>query len=253
MKNLRAILLSGFILALLIVSACSKKDTPDAQQLVDQAIAAHGGQHLDKAIVTFKFRDTRFRVLRDEGAFVYSRTFTNDTTGQRIHDVLSNSGFKRTADDVEVELPQERQQAYTASVNGVVYFALLPYFLNDAAVQKEYIGEATVKGEPYHKIKVTFAQEGGGEDHEDIYVYWFHKQTHTMDYLAYSYQEEDGRGSRFREAVNQREVGGVRIQDYINYTAKENFALENYDKAFEAGNLEKVSDIILDEVQVSEL
>ncbi|MBC5993441.1 DUF6503 family protein [Pontibacter cellulosilyticus] len=254
MKHLKTLLYTSFILAILFLSACEKKETPDTQQLVDQAIAAHGGQNLDKAVVTFKFRDRQYRALRDQGAYVYSRTFTDDSTGQRMHDVMSNSGFKRTANDVEVELPEERQQAFTSSINSVVYFALLPYFLNDAAVQKEYLGEATLKGEPYHKIKVTFAQEGGGEDYEDEYVYWFHQKNHTMDYLAYSFKEEDGsRGTRFREAVNPRKVGDVLFQDYINYTSKEKFPLQNFDKAFEAGKLEKVSEINLEDVKVSKL
>lgn len=254
MRKITSILSAGFILAILLLSACTQTNTPNAQQIVDQAIAAHGGQHLNQAVVTFNFRGRHYRALRDQGAYVYSRTFTDDSTGQRIHDVMSNSGFKRTADDVEVELPQERKDAFTSSVNSVVYFALLPYFLNDAAVQKEYLGEATIKGEPYHKIKVTFAQEGGGKDHEDTYMYWFHQNKHTMDYLAYSYKEEDGSiGTRFREAVNPREIGGVLFQDYINYTSKEKFPLENYDKAFEAGNVEKVSEINLEDVKVGTL
>ena len=242
------------LLALLLFTAngCTQEEKSEAQEIVDAAIAAHGGGLLDKSVVTFKLRDIQYRALRDEGAYVYSRTFTHDSTGQRIHDVLRNSGFERTADEAVVDLPQERQEAFSASVNSVIYFALLPYFLNDAAVQKKYLGEATVKGEPYDKVQVTFEATGGGEDHEDVYVYWFHRGRHTMDYLAYSFEEEDGsEGTRFREAVNPREVGGVRFQDYINYTSKEQFPLENYDRAFEAGKLEKVSEINLEDVKVS--
>ncbi|MDX5482559.1 MAG: hypothetical protein LPK07_12840 [Hymenobacteraceae bacterium] len=250
MKNLfyTALLLCLFLFTL----GCTQEEKPDAQAIVDAALAAHGAQHLDQGAVSFKLRDIRYRALRDNGVFLYSRTFTDDSTGQQVHDVLSNSGFRRSIDEEPVELPQERQGAYSASVNGVVYFALLPYFLNDEAVQKEYIGEATVKGEPYHKVKVTFRQEGGGDDYRDVYVYWFHQQRRTMDYLAYSF-EENGGGTRFREAVNAREIGGVRFQDYINYTSKDSFPLENYDKAFEAGKLERVSEINLEEVRVSEL
>jgi len=239
----------------LIVAACSESrpaGEDEAQAIVDAAIKAHGGQKLDKSIVSFRLRDIQYRALRDNGAFVYSRTFT-DSTGQRIHDVLSNSGFKRTVDDVEVELPEERKQAFSNSVNSVVYFALLPYFLNDPAVQKSYLGEAKVKGEPYHKVKVTFAQEGGGDSYQDEYVYWFHKDRHTMDYLAYNFQENGG-GSRFREVTKAYEVGGVRFQGYNNYKTNDlNFPIDNYDRAFEAGKLEKVSEIVLEEVQVREL
>ena len=245
-----------FVLLLMALFAigCSENETSEEQAIVDAAIAAHGGQHLNQSVVTFRLRDRQYRALRDNGAYIYSRTFTDDSTGQRIHDVLSNSGFKRTADDKPVELPQERQEAYSASVNSVIYFALLPYFLNDAAVQKKYLGETTIKGEPYHEVQVTFKAEGGGEDHEDEYVYWIHQQRNTMDYLAYNFKEEDGSiGTRFREATNVREVGGVRFQDYVNYTSKEDFPLENYDRVFEAGKLEKVSDIHLEDVKVTGL
>lgn len=244
------------LLGLLFIAAACSESKPagdgEAQAIVDAAIKAHGGQKLDKSIVSFRLRDIQYRALRDNGAFVYSRTFT-DSTGQRIHDVLSNSGFKRTVDDVDVELPEERKQAFSNSVNSVVYFALLPYFLNDPAVQKSYLGEATVKGEPYHKVKVTFAQEGGGDGYQDEYVYWFHKDRHTMDYLAYNFQENDG-GSRFREVIKSYDVGGVRFQDYNNYKIDDlSFPIDNYDRAYEAGKLEKVSEIILEGVQVREL
>ncbi|MER2995928.1 DUF6503 family protein [Pontibacter populi] len=236
------------VFALLLFAACEPK-APSAQEIVDKAIATHGGEKFNKVIITFKFRDYVYRALRDNGAFVYSRTFT-DSTGQRVYDVLQNSGFTRTINDQKVELPEDKVKAYSNSVNGVIYFALLPYFLNDDAVQKEYLGEVTIKGEPYYKIKVTFAREGGGEDHEDEYVYWFHKENHTMDYLAYSFLVEGG-GTRFREAVNPRKAGGILFQDYVNYAAEnKTFPIENYDTAFEAGNLKKISDINLEEIEV---
>ncbi|ARS34146.1 DUF6503 family protein [Pontibacter actiniarum] len=233
-------------------AACSETEKPDAQAIVEAALLAHGSDSLEQSVVSFRLRDKQYRALRDNGAFVYSRTFT-DSTGQRVHDVLSNSGFKRSINEEEVELPEEQKQAFSNSVNSVVYFALLPYFLNDAAVQKAYLGEATVKGEPYHKVKVTFAKEGGGDDYEDTYIYWFHQQRHTLDYLAYNFKENGG-GSRFREATNPRDIGGVRIQDYNNYKIEDkDFPIQNYDRAFEAGKLEKVSEVNLEEVQVGTL
>ncbi|WP_439879995.1 DUF6503 family protein [Pontibacter sp. MBLB2868] len=253
MNTIRLLLSLLCVFVLACLPGCSSDDEPNAQEIVDAAIAAHGGANLDQAVVSFRLRDKQYRALRDKDAYLYSRTFTDDSTGQRIHDVLTNSGFTRTVDSEKVELPQERKDAYSASVNSVIYFALLPYFLNDAAVKKAYLGEAKVKGEPYYKVKVTFVQNGGGEDHEDEYVYWIHQKKHTMDYLAYSYVEEDGKGSRFREAVNPRKIGGVLFQDYVNYTSRKDFPLQNYDKAFEKGELEKVSEINLEEVQLSEL
>lgn len=238
-------------LILLAITACNTEKQPDAQRIVDQAIEAHGGERFLQSEISFVFRDRLYEALRDGGLFMYSRSFT-DTTGQ-VHDVWRNSGFTRTVNGQVVDLPEERQKAFTASVNSVIYFALLPYALNDDAVQKEYLGETTIKGEPYHKVRVTFAQEGGGDGYQDVYVYWFHQQRHTMDYLAYSFQENDG-GTRFREAFNPRTVGGILFQDYNNYTlADESTPLEEYDRAFEAGNMEKVSEILLTDIQVNPL
>ena len=238
-------------LALFTITSCQTDKQPDAHRIVDDAIAVHGGERYEKSAISFKFRDRQYRALRDGGVFVCSRTFA-DSTGQQVRDVWRNSGFSRTVNDVEVELPDERQKAFTASVNSVIYFALLPYALNDEAVRKEYLGEITIKGEPYHKVRVTFAQEGGGEGYQDVYVYWFHQERHTMDYLAYSFQE-DGGGTRFREAINPRTIGGILFQDYNNYTLKEDIPLEDYDHAFEEGRMEQVSEIVLEEVEVREI
>ncbi|MHC2993769.1 hypothetical protein OB13_20115 [Pontibacter sp. HJ8] len=251
MRTIKSSIYLYLFLLFLTSTSCQTEQLPDAQQIVDQAIEAHGGSRYDNGAISFRLRDRQYRALRDNGAFVYSRSFT-DSTGQQVHDVLRNSGFTRRVNDVEVALPEEKEKAYAASVNAVIYFALLPYALNDAAVQKEYLGETNINGEPYHKVRVTFAQEGGGEGYQDVYVYWFHQQHHTMDYLAYSFQENGG-GTRFRQATNPRTLGGIRFQDYVNYTIKENIPLENYDTAFEAGKLEKVSDIVLEEIEVREL
>jgi hypothetical protein len=77
------------LLLVLLATGCVDEEKSQAQEIVDAAIAAHGGQHLDQGVVSFKFRGRQYRALRDDGAFLYSRTFTDDSTGQRIHDVLS--------------------------------------------------------------------------------------------------------------------------------------------------------------------
>lgn len=233
--------------AALLSAGCSSR--PDAQQIVDRAIAAHGSEKLQQAVVEFDFRDRHYRAERDGGTYAYHRIFT-DSTGQ-VHDVLTNDSFTRRKNGKEVALPEKQKRNFTASVNGVIYFALLPFSLNDQAVIKEYVGEATIKGEPYHKVLVTFQEEGGGEDHEDVFVYWFHQQRHTMDYLAYSYQEDDGMGTRFREAINSRDISGIRFLDYINYrTDSMQVPLEQYDRLFKAGHMEELSRVELENVRV---
>lgn len=233
----------------LLVSACQRR--PDARRIVERAVAVHGGDVLRHGIVSFTFRDRRFTATRDGGRFTYERTFT-DSTGL-VHDVLGNDTLYREVDGVPVALTEAQRRSVESGLNSVVYFALLPFNLTDPAVQLRYLGPAEVEGEPYHEVEVTFRQEGGGRGYRDRYVYWFHRDRHTMDYLAYTF-EEDGGGTRFRKALNTRTVGGVRFADYANYTSDSLGAdIERYDDLLHAGLLRKVSDVVLEDVRVEPL
>ena len=203
-------------------------------------------------MVEFDFRDRHFTATRDGGRFRYERLST-DSTGADVRDVLTNDSLYREVDGERVALDEEERQGINSGVNSVVYFALLPYFLNDPAVEKRYLGEATVEGEPYEKVEVTFEEEGGGEDYQDRYVYWFHRDRHTMDYLAYSF-EVNGGGTRFREAVNARTVGGVRFADYRNGGADTlGTPIHRYDELLAADQIDPISEIVLENVEVRPL
>jgi hypothetical protein len=240
---------------LLVLSACSTHDSSSlaaeqegkAQIVVDQAIAAHGGEKFENLQIAFDFRGRHYTAVRQGGSYTYTRSFT-DSTG-RVEDRLNNEGFLRQVNGRPVALPEERKQAFSRSVNSVIYFALLPFGLNDPAVRKQYLGETTLKQRPYYKVKVTFAQEGGGDDYEDEFIYWINQKTHAVDYLAYSFQT-DGGGIRFRQAYRPRVVAGLRFQQYINYEpAHQPVSLAELDKLFVAGQLKELSRIELENIR----
>lgn len=242
MKNLTLLFIS-----LLICSACSQVDK-EAQRIVDAAIVAHGGKRFENAQISFDFRKRYYEVFKSPNQFEYVREFT-DSTGF-VRDVLNNEGFIRTVNGGEVDLPEDRVSAFSNSVNSVAYFAFLPYGLNDAAVIKEYLGETDIEGKSYYRVKVTFRPEGGGEDYDDEFLYWFDKDTYHLDYMAYSYHT-DGGGVRFRKAIRKHEVNGLVLLDYANYKPKEkNTAVDEMEGLFKAGELELLSEILLENVKV---
>lgn len=240
---MKTLVLSGIIT---FFSGCEQK----AQKIVDKAIEAHGGASFQSFFLQFDFRDRHYTAGRNGGIFQYSREFT-DSTGT-IKDFLSNDGLTRYRNGSAIEIPEERKQAFTRSVNSVIYFMLLPFGLNDDAVNKEWVEETTIRGESYQVIRVTFDQKGGGEDHEDVFLYWFHTEKNTMDYFAYSYAT-DGGGLRFREAINPRKNGGLLLQDYINYRpADETVPIDSLKPMFIAGTLKKLSEIRLENLLVTD-
>ncbi|MCC9138893.1 DUF6503 family protein [Pontibacter silvestris] len=236
------------IIVVAFLVACSQEKEPDAHKIIGEAVTAHGGDNYKQGVITFRQGSSIYRLLRHDDAFVYSRTST-DAVGQRVHDVLRNSGFTRTINDIEQELSEKEEQEYSVDLQALVDLVLLPYGLSSAALKKEYLGEALVNEEPYYKVRIV--TEGEGKAHRE-YVCWFHKRRHVLEYVANAIAE-DNNGRYFRKAVNAREEGGIRFQDYIDYSAPTSLPLERYDKAFEAGKLESVSEIVLQDIQVGQL
>lgn len=231
-------------------SAVSGQQSADSSQLiVDMAIAAHGGEAYSNSLIEFDFRQFHLKVTRRGGSFAYERSFA-DSLGRAVKDVLTNVGFHREINGQKAALTPADSSKYANGVNAMVYFALLPYYLNDRAVQKQYLGKTTIKGEPYYKIRVSFKPEEGGKDHQDEYAYWIHCERHTMDYLAYSFLE-DGGGARFRQAYNARTINGIRFADYLNYKPiNDSRDVAGFDRLFESGGMTEVSKVEMGNVKV---
>jgi hypothetical protein len=243
------ILYLGLLMACENQSAQSNKQAPGkAQEIVDKAITRAGGDKFDKAIIDFDFREHHYRSERNDGIYLYTR-IKEDVNGN-VQDRLGNEGFQRFFNNTKVEVPDKMAVKYSNSINSVIYFALLPYGLNDEAVKKQYLGEVKLEDKDYHKIRVTFAAEGGGQDFEDVYIYWISKDDYEVDFLAYEFHTEGG-GQRFRKAVNPRVINGIRFIDYINYKPKvEGLPVEKIDSLFLNNGLKQISEIVLENVEV---
>lgn len=234
--------------SLLVLTLTVSCRSSDPQIIIDSMIEKHGGDKYNRSHIEFDFRNRHYSTTRSDGIYTYSSTFS-DSLGT-YNDVLTNDGFTRFLNKQEVVLDEEWRRRYSASVNSVIYFGLLPYGLNDPSVNKKYIRQEKIRNVVYQLIEVTFDQEGGGEDFEDVFYYWIHAQDHTLDFLAYTYETEEA-GVRFREAINRRNVNGITFQDYINYKPSEIVPLDSLVTIFEKDALIELSRIELDNIQVN--
>lgn len=225
------------VLLLSVLAACQPENP--AKTLIEQAVAAHGGDAYQNKRISFDFRQYHLVLEQSDGKFRYERTYT-DSSGTPVREVLTNESFARSLSGKPQQLDTAQAGKYSRAVNSVAYFALLPFKLIDPAVQSDVVGESQIDGQLYDKVRVQFGAEGGGKDHGDVFFYWFNRVTHTMDYLAYS----EG-GPRFRKAVNPQTVGGIRFQDYINYQGEnqDTTSVVTYDRRYEARQLPVLSTI----------
>ncbi len=247
MRNYRLYCL--LLLGVVGLESCGDKaQRLTADQIIQKAIDRHGGERYDNMEVEFDFRKRHFRAKISNGEYVYERSFR--TKEGWVTDVWSNDKFKRMIDEREVKLDQENMRTYRTATNSVIYFALLPFNLDDPVVNRQLMRPVKINDQPYYKVEMTYGKNGGGEDFENVYVYWIHKETFTIDYLAYSFNINGG-GVRFREAYNPREVNGIRFQDYKNYTISKDFPAQELDYAFETDQLRLISDIKLENIKVN--
>jgi len=235
----------------LIISLTGCNAGSEAQKIVDLAIEAQGGQNYNNVFIEFDFRNRHYTITKKDGIFEYTRAF-DDSLG-RYKDVYSNEGFYRMLNGEKIVVPDTMAVKYTNSVNSVVYYATTPFVLNDPSVVKKYLGLCSIKNQKYHKIEIRFKQEGGGNDFDDVYVYWFNKETRLMDYFAYKYYT-DGGGTRFREIYNKRWVGDILFSDHYNYQYdSKDTPIHEFDQLYEDNQLELLSKIELENVKVSSL
>lgn len=236
MNNKMFILIFSFLFL-----SCQDEQENPADAIVDKAIEVAGGEKYENANIEFIFREGRFTSQRKDGIYEFTR-LQEDSLGV-VKDVLDNEGLERFREGKKVKLSDSLASSIAESVNSVHYFVQLPFGLAGDAVQKKLLGEDTINGKEYYEIEVTFRQEGGGKDHEDIYVYWIQKGDFTVDFLAYRFFVNEG-GIRFRKAVNPRVINGIRFVDYENYKTEDlSTPLQKLDELYEEGKLTKVSQI----------
>ncbi len=229
----------ALITLIIFAAGCTPPLTVD--DIIDKSIDAYGGGKVNSSIIEFDFRSKHYSAKYHNYKYELIRSFS-DSTGLVV-DVLNNDGFTRTINDSIVMLDDKWSGKYSRSVNSVIYFFRIPFIMKDEAVKPELIGEATIKDQTYHKVRITFSEQGGGDDYDDSFIYWVNQENFFIDYFAYSYST-DGGGKRFREAINPRNIIGLRTTDYINYEPKDlQVAIEDYDTYFIEGGMKELSRI----------
>jgi len=249
------------VLAVLALAACDApapgpQGDAEALALLDRARIHHGSAALDDATLRFSFRGTPFVAVRDHGRFRYSRTIT-DSLGRTVEEVVDNDGAHRFVDGAEVGLDAAEAGRLTTAVNSVVYFALLPAPLADPAVRARLLTPDRVGGQDYDRVEVTFAQDGGGADFQDRYVYWLRQGDGQIGHYAYTFDVTPGdtaraaTGTRFRVPIGEQRVGGVLVQNWRNLSADSLSDLTAYGDLYDEGRTFVVSEVVLDSVRLA--
>ncbi len=238
------VLLYGLSIYLFAACGINKKlkvDTDSAESIVEKMREVHGASALVNHRFEFEFRKGKyaFQFNEDQSYYFESKKSKDQNSYTSI---LTNKFFEYYKNDQMEELDDKKAQSASNALNSVIYFASLPYKLHDESVYLRKLADQQIKGKDYYQIEVSFSEEGGGTDYDDVFHYWINKDNFEMDYLAYVYHTGKG-GVRFRSAFNKNRVEGVLFQDYKNYKAPKETALQDLPALFESGQLNLLSEI----------
>lgn len=222
--------------------------------IVDQAIAHHGGER-------YRASESELDICSKSGCFHVTARLEGDRYGltaagevrngeRRVR--ITNESVERWENGTPVPVPAEDEQALRDWVMARVYFAFLPFRLDDDSVYKEDLGLERWGDRDLHKVKVTF-KPGTSTDADDQYLYWFDPTSGQVEQFAYSYGGSNP-GLRFRRAFNHRRIGGILFFDQENLGIEgEGLRVDQLDSAFVAKRLRQVSTVTLRNIEVRPL
>lgn len=225
------------------------RERADVDALLAAAVEAAGLHEPEALEIRFQFRGTPYRLWLDGRRSVYERQVRSDTGVPRT-ERLEGDAFTASVGGKPLPLSSEQAGALRRSLNSVAYFALMPRPLEDDAVIATSLGATTLGGLSWDTIDIRFREEGGGDDHDDVFRYWFHPETHRLGYLAYTFATGKG-GVRVRKVVGAHEVDGVVLLDWVNHGRNgQGLTIDDAVRDLEAGTLPQLSTIALEDVQV---
>lgn len=204
--------------ALLLASLAATAAAADEAGLdiVARAIEHHGGDRYRHSETSLELCSGsgcyRVRVRTDGG--LYEHEVSGPYRGRTRTVRADNESVSVRRDGEPLAVLPEARQALRDWAMARIYFAFLPYRLEDPGVVRQDLGLEEWDGRPLRRVGVGFAA-GSSTDAEDEYVYWFDPETARLEQFAYSFTGRPG-GLRFRRLGNYRRVGGILFFDQTN-------------------------------------
>lgn len=231
-----------------------KKDKVWQMPIVNRSIEHHGGD-------LYRHSETELRVCSKSGCFdvlarleggLFEYDVRGEVNGKPRRVRVTNQSAERWDAGEPVPLDDEGRQAARDFASARVYFAFLPFRLNDPLVFKRDLGLERWGERELQKVKVTFAP-GSSSDASDEYLYWFDPETGRVEQFAYSYAGQNP-GLRFRRAVNHRRVGGILFFDQENLGVEgPGLTVDAITPEFVRERMKPVSTVTLENIRVKPL
>jgi hypothetical protein len=249
MRIARYRLLGAALSAAFVAAVAAGADRVERLEIVDRAIEYHGGSLFTSSTSELDMcsRSGCFGVVAKMDGGLFDLDITQESRGRRVR--LTNDRAELWQDGNPVAVTDDDRARQQSFVFQRVYFAFLPFRLNDPGVYKEDRGLVDWQGRTLHEVLVSFEPHSSAGA-ESQYMYWFDPETGRLEQFAYDYED----GLRFQVATNHRRVGGVLFFDRENFGLNaEGLTVKAIDPSYVSEELRAISTIELRNLSVRPL
>ena len=223
-------------------------------EIVRRSIEFHGGEIYEHSLIEARLCSGSgcydLSVLSDGG--LYRHRVAGPVPAGHREVEASNDGLRHWHEGAPVEVLPADEQGLRDWATARIYFAALPYRLNDPSARQQDLGLERWGERDLHKVKVTF-RAGSSSDAEDEFLYWFDPLTARLEQFAYSFEGSPG-GLRFRSLSNYRRVGGILFHDQENLGIEgDGLSIDLVDPGYVEEVMRPISTVLLQDIEVSEV
>ena len=246
---MRTLIWSSLLVIIFLAESCQEEQSSlSSTAILDQCIAASGGEKFFRSTLQFQIGDLEYSLRRDGHItdFTLIRaldTVTYKATYQNGHPTFYINDIPQNDSSLSRSFIERRLESFA-------YQLSFPHVLKQNAVQLTRNENVFIDDKEYYVLRVDF-QKATEESYDSIFYLYINKENFLLDFVASDY-ELTQKNKLFRRYYNSRFVKDIRFADYYEFVSlNESLPLDQYYKAFDSLQLESVNHIVLDSIQVT--
>lgn len=247
--------LAILVLATFLLACNSKEESPEfsGAELIDKAIAAHGGDLYKNATINFELNDYLFEFTRDGYNYNYKMWQDRDTVVIAAH--TFNGGIEYTENDSVIDRGARLTNMFKNRINNIAYDFYIPYEFTTNDVIATYLTSEYLRQRLYHKVKISFKTPAGAEPDLRSYMLWIDAESFEVDFIGKENNPNSGK-KQFSAAAYKRRVGGMLFSDFELYQTKGrnlDVSLDSLGIAYNMGLMQRRATTTYQDIEVTPL
>jgi len=232
--HLNKLVILAIVFSFLGCKKSSKKLS--AQDILEKAIIAHGGDSYNNSIITFGLDDLQYKLLRNNTVRQSEITRHIDST---VYKATYKNGYaQHYINDIEQKETYFSKKFIDARLDGFSFVFSIPHSLKRNSIKLKKLEDVKIKNINYYVVKAT--EEIIDKNDINEFIIYVNPNTFLVEYTALEYDLHLNL-KIFKRAHNTRIIKNIVFSDYYSFKPHlDTTKLEDLYKYFNASDLKEL-------------